>query len=223
METSVFHESGTLFFHLWSPHLVLQEALAPQFTLLHQHFPYLCIMFQFLKSTLITALAAAIAVQAYSEPGACSGYCWAHDPAVIQRASDGTYFKFNTGTGIQYATASSLAGPWTIQGYVLPNGSSINNSGSKDPWVGISNILDCTTYLQSGIGARCASCEWCILSLLRSFNFRFPEQCNWCCHQYYDEPGNLVSLFFPCPFEKISHHDTHFSVFIRRELNTNSL
>jgi len=183
----------------------------------------LCIMFQFLKSTLVTALAAAVAVQAYSEPGACSGYCWAHDPAVIQRASDGTYFKFNTGTGIQYATSSSLAGPWTIQGYVLPNGSSINNSGSKDPWVGISNILDCTTYLQSGIGARCASCEWCILSLLRSFNFRFPEQCNWCCHQYYDEPGNLVSLFFPCPFEKISHHDTHFSVFIRRELNTNSL
>jgi hypothetical protein len=180
-------------------------------------------MFRFLKSTLVTALAAAVAVQAYSEPGACSGYCWAHDPAVIQRASDGTYFKFNTGTGIQYATASSLAGPWTIQGYVLPNGSSINNAGSKDPWVGISSISDCTTCLQNGIGARCASCEWCILSLLRSFNFRFPEQCNWCCHQYHDESGNLVSLFFPCPVERFSHHDTRFSVFNRREFNTNSL
>jgi hypothetical protein len=77
----------------------------------------------------------ATAAQAYSNPGACSGYCWAHDPAVIQRASDGTYFKFNTGTGIQYATASSLAGPWTIQGDVLPNGSSISNAGSDDPWV----------------------------------------------------------------------------------------
>jgi hypothetical protein len=183
----------------------------------------ICTMFQFLTSTLVTALVAAVAVQAYSEPGACSGYCWAHDPAVIQRASDGTYFKFNTGTGIQYATASSLAGPWKIQGYVLPNGSSINNSGSKDPWVGISNILECTTYLQSGIGARCASCEWCILSLLRSFNFRFPEQRNWCCHQYHDESGNLVSLFPPCPLEGFAHHNTHFSVFIRRELKTNSL
>jgi len=92
-------------------------------------------MFQFLKTISVAALVTISAVQAYSEPGACSGYCWAHDPAVIQRASDGTYFKFNTGTGIQYATASSLAGPWTIQGYVLPDGSSINNSGSDDPWV----------------------------------------------------------------------------------------
>jgi arabinan endo-1,5-alpha-L-arabinosidase len=92
-------------------------------------------MFQFSKSIWVTVLVAAAAVQAYSDPGACSGYCWAHDPAVIQRTSDGTYFKFNTGTGIQYATASSLAGPWFIQGYVLPDGSSIANSGSDDPWV----------------------------------------------------------------------------------------
>jgi arabinan endo-1,5-alpha-L-arabinosidase len=92
-------------------------------------------MYKFLKTISAAALVAVAAVQAYSDPGACSGYCWAHDPAVIQRASDGTYFKFNTGTGIQYATASSIAGPWTIQGYVLPDGSSIDNSGSDDPWV----------------------------------------------------------------------------------------
>ncbi|PMD17037.1 glycoside hydrolase family 43 protein [Hyaloscypha hepaticicola] len=104
-------------------------------------------MFQYLKSILATALAAAVAVQAYSEPGACSGYCWAHDPAVIQRASDGTYFKFNTGTGIQYATASSLAGPWTIQGFVLPNGSSINNFGSKDPWAPDVHLVNGVYYL----------------------------------------------------------------------------
>jgi arabinan endo-1,5-alpha-L-arabinosidase len=67
------------------------------------------------KPALATALVAAVAVQAYSEPEACSGYCWAHNPAIIQRASDGTYFKFNTRTGIQYSTASSIAGPWTIQ------------------------------------------------------------------------------------------------------------
>lgn len=60
---------------------------------------------------------------------------WAHDPAVIQRASDGKYFKFNTGAGLHYASANSLNGPWTIVGDVLPQGSSINNAGSKDPWV----------------------------------------------------------------------------------------
>jgi arabinan endo-1,5-alpha-L-arabinosidase len=86
-------------------------------------------MFQLLQSISVSALVAVAAVQAYSEPGACSGYCWAHDPAVIQRPRDGTYFKFNTGAGIQYATASSLAGPWTIQGYVLPDGSVIDNAG----------------------------------------------------------------------------------------------
>lgn len=52
----------------------------------------------------------------------------------MQRASDSKYFKFNTGTGIEIATSSSLSGPWTLQGYVLPNGSSINNAGRKDPW-----------------------------------------------------------------------------------------
>jgi len=92
-------------------------------------------MFQLIRSFVTVVLGAATLVHSYSNPGACSGYFWAHDPAVIQRASDGTYFKFNTGTGIQYATASSLAGPWTIQGYVLPDGSSISNSESDDSWL----------------------------------------------------------------------------------------
>jgi arabinan endo-1,5-alpha-L-arabinosidase len=92
-------------------------------------------MFQFLRPFVAVALGAATLVRSYSNPGACSGACWAHDPAVIQRESDGKYFKFNTGTGIQYATASSLSGPWTIVGEVLPDGSSISNSGSNDPWV----------------------------------------------------------------------------------------
>lgn len=92
-------------------------------------------MLQLLKSLSIAVLAVISAVQAYPEPRACTGYCWAHDPAVIQRVSDGVYFKFNTGTGIQFATSTSLDGSWTIQGYVLPSGSSISNSGSDDPWV----------------------------------------------------------------------------------------
>jgi arabinan endo-1,5-alpha-L-arabinosidase len=73
-------------------------------------------------------------VHSYSDPGLCTGACWAHDPTAIQRASDGKYFKLNSGTGIDFATSNSLAGTWTLQGFVLPNGSSIDNAGSQNPW-----------------------------------------------------------------------------------------
>jgi hypothetical protein len=88
-----------------------------------------------LSKLLGLVLTAASAVSGYSNPGACSGHCWAHDPSVIQRASDGLYFKFNTGSGIEIATSSSLEGPWTLQGYVLPSGSSIDLDGNTDLWV----------------------------------------------------------------------------------------
>lgn len=73
---------------------------------------------------------------AYAAPGACSGYCFAHDPAVVKRA-DGTYFRFSTGGGIGIATASSLAGSWTYKGLALSGGSSISVSGNSgsDLWV----------------------------------------------------------------------------------------
>ncbi|OBU01332.1 hypothetical protein VE01_00594 [Pseudogymnoascus verrucosus] len=74
-------------------------------------------------------------VSAYSNPGACTGACWAHDPSVIQRSSDGLYFKFNTGSGMEIVTSSSLSGPWTIKGSVLPGGTSITTAGQKtDMW-----------------------------------------------------------------------------------------
>lgn len=122
-------------------------------------------------------LTAASAVSGYANPGACSGHCWAHDPSVIQRASDGLYFKFNTGSGIEIATSSSLTGPWTLQGYVLPSGSSIDLSGNTDLWVRISFLPDLIHISQvvSNIGSRCSSCRQRILSLLRSFYLWFPE------------------------------------------------
>ncbi|CAG8973708.1 hypothetical protein HYALB_00006979 [Hymenoscyphus albidus] len=86
-----------------------------------------------LRYLYVVSLALASLVQGYSDPGPCSGACWAHDPALIQH-SDGTYFKFNTGKGIEIVTASSLAGPWTIQGSVLPSGSKISSPGNKDLW-----------------------------------------------------------------------------------------
>lgn len=67
-------------------------------------------------------------------PGGCSGACWAHDPAVCKRASDGKYFRFSTANKIEIATASSISGPWTIQGSALPSGSKINLPGNQDLW-----------------------------------------------------------------------------------------
>ncbi|KIN02678.1 glycoside hydrolase family 43 protein [Oidiodendron maius Zn] len=92
-------------------------------------------------------LTAASAVSGYANPGACSGHCWAHDPSVIQRASDGLYFKFNTGSGIEIATSSSLTGSWTLQGYVLPSGSSIDLSGNTDLWAPDVHLVGSVYYL----------------------------------------------------------------------------
>lgn len=74
-------------------------------------------------------------IDAYSDPEPCTGSCWAHDPALIQRASDGTYFRFNTDTYIDIKTSDSLSGPWTDAGSVLPDGSEITLSGSTGLWV----------------------------------------------------------------------------------------
>ncbi|KAL8409330.1 hypothetical protein RB594_007677 [Gaeumannomyces avenae] len=84
----------------------------------------------------IISLAAALlstAVQAYADPGACSGECWSHDPSVVRR-DDGTFFRFETGNKIRIWKAPDLTGPWTFQGAALPRGSSINLPGNQDLW-----------------------------------------------------------------------------------------
>ena len=74
--------------------------------------------------------------KAYSDPLECSGICNdTHDPSLIRRSSDGTYFRFATGGGVSIHTADSIQGPWTYQGYALADGSKIDNSGSTDLWV----------------------------------------------------------------------------------------
>lgn len=72
----------------------------------------------------------------YASPGGCSGNCYAHDPSLIRRSSDGTYFRFNTGGGVQIYKADSLDGEWTYEGDALPNGSQIDLEGNTDLWVG---------------------------------------------------------------------------------------
>ena len=88
---------------------------------------------------LCTGLLASIAllssaVSGQAGPGACSGECWAHDPALVRR-DDGVYFRFNTGSKIGILKSDSISGPWVYQGAAIMAGSSINLPGKDDLWV----------------------------------------------------------------------------------------
>ncbi|EKD12868.1 uncharacterized protein L3040_007025 [Drepanopeziza brunnea f. sp. 'multigermtubi'] len=92
-------------------------------------------MLSLLKLHLLVAILAVVPVfAAYPNPEVCAGACWAHDPALIRRDSDGLYFKFNTAGNVEIATSTSLNGPWTLQGFVFTAGSSLDNPGNKDLW-----------------------------------------------------------------------------------------
>lgn len=90
---------------------------------------------RFITSIVGVVAALATRVLGYPNPGSCSGQCWSHDPSVIRRASDGVYFRFETGSKIGIWKATDLVGPWTYQGAVLPNGSKIDLAGNDDLWV----------------------------------------------------------------------------------------
>lgn len=91
---------------------------------------------------------------AFADPLACSGTCTdTHDPTLIQRDSDGTYFRFATGGGIPIYSATSLTGSWTYLGEVLPSGSSIDNSGSDDAWAPDVHYVDGTYYLYYAVSS----------------------------------------------------------------------
>ncbi|KAJ5653841.1 hypothetical protein N7490_000844 [Penicillium lividum] len=95
-----------------------------------------------LPVALFTAL-----VHGYANPGACSGACVVSDPTLIQRSSDSKYFRFSTGNEISYASASSIAGPWTTIGSMLPDGSSIDLDGNTDLWAPDAHIVDDLYYV----------------------------------------------------------------------------
>lgn len=62
--------------------------------------------------TFLTLLFAfASTVIAFPQPLAITGnWFFAHDPSLVQRASDGKYFLFSTHNGGQIITATNLAG-----------------------------------------------------------------------------------------------------------------
>lgn len=86
-------------------------------------------------ATTTTLVSLPFALGDYASPESCSGNCYAHDPSLIRRSSDGTYFRFNTGGGVQIYKADSLDGEWTYEGDALPDGSSIDLTGNTDLWV----------------------------------------------------------------------------------------
>ncbi|KAM3086395.1 hypothetical protein ACMFMG_000532 [Clarireedia jacksonii] len=86
-------------------------------------------------------------INAYSNPGSCSGNCYAHDPSLIQRSSDGTWFRFSTGNGIGIWKANSLAGSWTYVGDALSGGSSISLTGNTDLWAPDVQLVGSTYYM----------------------------------------------------------------------------
>ncbi|KAJ5396413.1 Glycoside hydrolase family 43 [Penicillium cosmopolitanum] len=86
-------------------------------------------------------------VHGYANPGSCSGSCNVHDPSLIQRSSDGTYFRFSTGNKISYASASSIKGPWTAIGSVVPAGSSIDLDGNDDLWAPDAQLVNGVYYV----------------------------------------------------------------------------
>ena len=115
------------------------------------------------RLAILVGLYAALA-QAYANPGSCSGACNVRDPSLIQRSSDNTYFRFSTGNDISYASASSLSGPWTTVGSMLPNGSSIDLDGNNDLWVSSLRIslnivvkvwTEVNAFLSYKLGPRC--------------------------------------------------------------------
>ncbi|ROV93669.1 hypothetical protein VPNG_08873 [Cytospora leucostoma] len=98
--------------------------------------------------------AALPAVQAsYPSPGSCTGSCWAHDPALIKRTSDGTYFRFNTGSEIGIYKSDSLEGEWTYEGSAIEGGSSIDLTGNTDLWAPDVHYIDGTYYLYYAVSS----------------------------------------------------------------------
>lgn len=134
--------------------------------------PVLIAMYQLLSIASVPLLASL--VHGYANPGACSGVCTTHDPGLIRRESDGTYFLFSTGNKISYVSASSIEGPWTSVGSMLPDGSSIDLDGNDDLWVTMSHS-SMIGLADTFPGARCFLRRWSLLCILRRVDLWIPR------------------------------------------------
>ena len=89
--------------------------------------------------------------------GQCTGDCQTLDPTVIQRASDGKYFRFATGNGISIKTATNLTGEWKYEGTVLHSVSKMSVLGANpgQQWVSIYDISNIWYLLLTVLGTGC--------------------------------------------------------------------
>lgn len=70
----------------------------------------------------------------YPDPEPCHGNCsWVHDPSIVY--DDHKYWRFTTSGNIAISTSRFLQGPWTYQGALLHNGTSIHLRDDQDIWV----------------------------------------------------------------------------------------
>lgn len=100
-----------------------------------------------LSSLLLLVTCIVSLVTGYANPLPCTGICNdTHDPSLIKRASDGTYYRFATGGGLDIHTAPTIEGPWVYAGVILPNGSKIDNPGSDDAWAPDVHCVDGIYY-----------------------------------------------------------------------------
>ncbi|TBU25240.1 glycoside hydrolase family 43 protein, partial [Dichomitus squalens] len=70
---------------------------------------------------LVSLLSLAVFAFATPNPLPGSSTVVVRDPAIWYNSASKKYFVFSTGTGIQIFTSTSLLGPWTNVGSVLPN------------------------------------------------------------------------------------------------------
>ena len=90
----------------------------------------------------------------FANPLQCSGTCGnAHDPSLIQRDSDGTYFRFSTGGKIAIHSAPSAQGPWKYKGAAVPACSSIQLTGNCDLWAPDVNKVGDTYHLYYSVSS----------------------------------------------------------------------
>ncbi|KAI0009053.1 glycoside hydrolase family 43 protein [Xylariaceae sp. FL0662B] len=90
-------------------------------------------MLHSISSALLIGFLASVARAEYPDPGACTGDCHAHSPALVKRA-DGKYFRFSTLDLITIATADDLSGPWKQSGSVIRDASVIDMPGNDELW-----------------------------------------------------------------------------------------
>lgn len=93
------------------------------------------------SKVLLWASGFAFAVIAVPAPGPCTGSCGTHDPSLIRRVSDGTYFRFTTNGHVGTASAPSISGPWTNRGAALPG--QVKLPQGNDIWVRILSRQSC--------------------------------------------------------------------------------